>query len=89
MRPTDDLPPADGAVIQKPAEKQAGGLDESLLGSVLARKPLGISQPAFGIAPTERVSVMPKSPAETVAWFEKFLSAFAPAPLQSRYRVRR
>jgi hypothetical protein len=76
MRPADDPLPADGAVIQKPAERQAGALDESLLDSVLARKPRGISQPTYGINP--RIdSFAPKSPAEIAAWFEKFLAAFA------------
>lgn len=82
MRPRDDLPPADGALIQKPAEKPEGALDESLLGSVLSRKPRGISQPSYGISP--RIdSFAAKSPAEIVRWFEEFLSAFAPVPQRS------
>jgi len=84
LRPLDDLPPADGALIQKPAEKPAGALDESLLGGALAKKPRGISHSTSGIAPASRTSVTPKSPREIAQWFEKFLAAFAPrAPAQS------
>jgi len=84
LRPKDAPLTVDGALIQKPAEKPAGALDESLLGGALAKKPRGISQSASGIAPASRISVTPKSPRETAQWFEKFLAAFAPrAPAQS------
>lgn len=70
--------------VSKPLE---GALDESLLGSVLARRPRGISYRPVGIAAPGYTPLSPSSPAKIIAWFEKFLAQFANAQLSASIKA--